>query len=128
KCLEESSINRIQDARTGLSLNVPMLFQPRQWNEGLLRYKKSHIIGIYVNCQNKNSVLSGMKLKQELNLSHVAFYGFSEFNHVLCQYSLDTLMERHHLTSDFTTSISSFFGKKTPNTTNSTANMFSNQP
>jgi hypothetical protein len=101
-CLKKSSTTHINDARTGLSLDIPMLFQPRQWNEGLLRYKKSHIIGIYVDYQNKKSVLAGIQLQQTLNLSHLAFYGFSEFNHVLCHYSLDDLMKRHHLGPDFT--------------------------
>lgn len=94
---EEHGVGQVTDNTTHRSLTIPIVFEPRQWNEGLLRYKKSHVLGFYVDADNKNSVIAGVQLKSIFALPELSFYSFAKYHRTLHAIPIETLIERHGL-------------------------------
>lgn len=92
--------NQVTDQQAHITLTVPIIFQPPQWNEGLLRYKKKHIAGFYVYPEKKESVINAAALRQALQLNALPVFALSEKTSSLTQVDLSQLITTHSITQE----------------------------
>jgi hypothetical protein len=96
---KNSNVHGVKD-RAGSKISIPQFYRPSGWNEGLLRYKKSHIIGIYVASEDRNSIRDGLILKKALNLSNISLYRLSDYEPKICLVAVEELLQKYNFSEE----------------------------